>query len=561
MRRSSKINIYEHGLERNKANYVPLTPLSFLKRSAAVFPDGVALIYGDRTQDWRTTYARCRRLASALRNHGIRKGDTVATLLPNVPAMFEAHFGVPMIGAVLNTLNTRLDSESIAFMLRHSEAKVLLVDGEYSAVVEGALASLGRTRPRVIDVEDPAAPAGPATDDTTYEALLEQGDPEASWRLPDDEWEAIALNYTSGSTGNPKGVVTHHRGAYLNAAGNAHAWQMTHHPRYLWTLPMFHCNGWCFPWTLALMAGTSICLRRVDPVEVFRLIRQHEVTHLCGAPIVYSALLSAPAELRAGITHTVCGMIAGAAPPVALLERGEAMGFKLTHVYGLTEVYGPSAVCAPQPAWADLPPGERARLTGRQGVPYAFQEAVTVFDPGTMRPVPADGETMGEVFFRGNAVMKGYLKNPDATRDAFAGGWFHSGDLAVVHSDGYVKVKDRSKDIIISGGENISSLEVEDALHRHPDVLVAAVVAEPDPKWGEVPCAFIELRPGTTSTVENLIIFCREHLAHYKVPKHFVFGEVPKTATGKVQKFVLRERVKSASAIDDAQASAKTTSS
>jgi fatty-acyl-CoA synthase len=542
--------MYDEGLGRNEANYVPLSPLSYLSRAAQVFPDTPAIVYGALRQDWRATYIRCRRLASALQRHGVRKGDTVSVLLPNVPAMFEAHFGVPMAGAVINTLNTRLDSDSIAFMLRHSEAKVLLMDPEYSAVVERALASVGALRPLLISVDDPTATPSTSITGLTYESFLATGDPDAHWRLPDDEWDAIALNYTSGSTGNPKGVVTHHRGAYLNAAGNAHAWQMPHHPRYLWTLPMFHCNGWCFPWTLALMAGTSICLRRVDAAEVFRLIREHEVTHLCGAPIVYSTLLNAPIALRAGIHHTVRGMIAGAAPPVAVLEQSEAIGFCLTHVYGLTEVYGPSAICAPQIAWETLPSSERARLIGRQGVPYAFQEAVNVFDPISMAPVPADGTTMGEVFFRGNAVMKGYLKNPDATREAFAHGWFHTGDLAVVHRDGYIKLKDRSKDVIISGGENISSLEVEDALHRHPAVLLAAVVAQPDAKWGEVPCAFVELKAGAEVTPAALIAFCRQELAHFKIPKRIVFAELPKTATGKVQKFILRTRVKSASAID-----------
>ena len=546
----ARTNPYALGLDKNAANHVALSPLSFLERAAFVYPDRTAILYGGRAQDWRRTYERCRRLASALVQRGIGSGDTVAAMLPNTPAMFEAHFGVPMSGAVLNTLNTRLDAEAIAFMLQHGEARVLLTDREFAPVVAKALAMLGARRPLVIEVEDELAPPGDRLGELTYEQFLDAGDPQFAWQLPADEWDAIALNYTSGTTGNPKGVVTHHRGAYLNAANNVIAWSLPHHPVYLWTLPMFHCNGWCFPWTMALVAGTSVCLRRVDPAVIWPLVREHRVTHLCGAPIVYSMLIHAPAALRDGIAWDLHGLIAGAPPPAAVIEGCEAAGIRLTHVYGLTEVYGPAAVCAKQEHWAGLPAEERARLNGRQGVTYPLQQAVAVLDPETMQPVPADGETIGEIFFRGNIVMKGYLKNPGATDEAFAGGWFHTGDLAVMYPDGYVKIRDRSKDIIISGGENISSIEVEDALHRHPAVLLAAVVALPDAKWGEVPCAFVELKPGTEVSEEALIAFCRDQLARFKVPKRVLFGELPKTSTGKIQKFQLRGRVKSASAIE-----------
>ncbi|GHC86804.1 acyl-CoA synthetase [Pseudorhodoferax aquiterrae] len=543
-------NPYAQGLDRNAANFVALSPLSFLERAAAVYPQRRAIVYGERVQDWRTTYARCRRLASALAGLGVRSGDTVAVMLPNVPAMFEAHFGVPMAGAVLNTLNTRLDAEAIAFQLQHGEARVLLTDREFASVVGPALQRLGGQRPLVVEVEDDSAPGGARLGEIGYEQLLQRGDPDFAWQLPADEWDAIALNYTSGTTGNPKGVVTHHRGAYLNAANNVIAWSLPHHPVYLWTLPMFHCNGWCFPWTMALVAGTSVCLRRVDPALIWPLVRRERVTHMCGAPIVYSMLINAPAELRAGLAQPLQGLIAGAAPPAAVIEGCEAAGIALTHVYGLTEVYGPGAVCAKQEEWLALPADEQARLNGRQGVAYPLQQAVAVLDPLTLQPVPADGETMGEIFFRGNVVMKGYLKNPEATAEAFAGGWFHTGDLAVLHPDGYVKIKDRSKDIIISGGENISSIELEDVLHRHPAVLLAAVVALPDAKWGEVPCAFVEPKPGAQLDEAVLLAFCREHLARFKVPKRIVLGEVPRTSTGKVQKFLLRERMQSASAIE-----------
>ena len=545
-----RINPYVTGLEKNAANFVALSPLSFIERTARIYPQRTAIIYGERQQTWGRTYTRCRQLASALSKRGVGVGNTVAVMLPNVPAMLEAHFGVPMSGAVLNTLNTRLDAEAIAFMLRHGEAKVLLTDREFAKVVAPALAMLGADAPLVIEVEDPDAPAGEYLGQLSYEALLAEGNPAFAWRQPADEWDAIALNYTSGTTGNPKGVVTHHRGAYLNAASNVISWQLPHHATYLWTLPMFHCNGWCFPWTMALIAGTSVCLRRVDPALIYPLIREHHITHMCGAPIVYSMLIHASADLRSGIEHTVHGLIAGAAPPAAVIEGCEAAGIELTHVYGLTEVYGPAAVCAKQDSWESLSIEERAALNGRQGVPYPLQEDVTVLDPDTMQPVPADGETMGEIFFRGNVVMKGYLKNPAATEEAFAGGWFHTGDLAVMYPDGYVKIKDRSKDIIISGGENISSIEVEDTLCRHPAVMLAAVVAQPDEKWGEVPCAFVELKPGAVTTEADIIEFCRSHLARFKVPKRVVFVGLPKTSTGKIQKFVLRDQVKSASAIE-----------
>ena len=546
----TRITPYDVGLDRNAANFVPLSPLSYLERTAAVYPGRLAIIYGDRRQTWVETHARCRRLASALKAQGVGRGDTVAVMLPNVPAMVELHFGVPAVGAVLNTLNTRLDAEAVAFMLAHGEARVLFTDREFAPVVEAALQGLERP-PLVIEVEDDTAPPGKRLGSIDYEQFLDQGrvDDDA-WQLPADEWDAIALNYTSGTTGNPKGVVTHHRGAYLNAASNVISWTMPEHPVYLWTLPLFHCNGWCFPWTVALMAGVNVCLRKVEAEPIFDLIREHRVTHLCAAPIVYSLLINAPATVRAGIEHPVNGLIAGAAPPQAVLEGCSEIGITITHVYGLTEVYGPSTVCAKQEGWDSLPAGEQAALNGRQGVAYPMQQAATVLDPETLEPVPADGETVGEIFFRGNVVMQGYLKNQAATDEAFAGGWFHTGDLAVKYPDGYMKIKDRSKDVIISGGENISSLEVEDALHRHPAVLIAAVVAMPDTRWGEVPHAFVELKPGAELEATALIEFAREHLARFKVPKKITFGAVPRTSTGKVQKFVLREQVRSASAIE-----------
>jgi len=543
-------NPYSLGLDKNPANFVPLSPLSYLERSALVYPDRPSVIHGERRFTWRETYVRCRRLASALVQRGIVIGDTVAAMLPNVPAMAEAHFGVPMCGAVLNTLNTRLDAEAIAFMLQHGEAKVLLTDAEFSPVVEKALALLPGKRPYVIDVHDDLYVGGKRLGEIEYEDFLALGDPDHAWSLPSDEWNAICLNYTSGTTGNPKGVVYHHRGAYLNAASNIISWAMPPHTVYLWTLPMFHCNGWCFPWTMAANAGTNVCLRRVEPATIFDLARKHHVTHLCGAPIVYATLINTPDAMREGLTWKLNGLIAGAAPPVAIIEGAERIGIELTHVYGLTEVYGPASVCAKQEGWDKLPIEERARLNGRQGVPYHLQQAIEVMDPATMLRVPRDGETMGEIMFRGNITMKGYLKNPKATEDSFAGGWFHTGDLAVMQPDGYVKIKDRSKDIIISGGENISSVEVEDVLYRHPAVLTAAVVAMPDPKWGEVPCAFVELKEGKAATEEELIGWCRGQMARFKAPKQVRFIAIPKTSTGKIQKYVLRQQLKSASAIE-----------
>jgi fatty-acyl-CoA synthase len=536
-------------LPKVQANYAPLTPLTFIERAAYVYPDLPAVVYGATRTTWKQTYARCRRLASALARRGIGKNDVVAIMAPNTPPMYEAAFGVPMCGGVVNTLNTRLDGETLAFMLRHGGAKVLITDREFSPAIETALSLLDR-KPIVIDIADPAHPDGKLLGEIEYEAFLAEGDPEYAWRPPADEWDAIALNYTSGTTGDPKGVVYHHRGAHLNAVSNILNWGMPHHAVYLWTLPMFHCNGWCFPWTVAERAGVNVCLRRVEAKAVLDAIRDNHVTHMCGAPIVYGMLINAPEAWRAGINHRIAGQVAGAAPPAAIIEGADRIGIDLTHVYGLTEVYGPASVCAKQESWAFLPIDQRAERNGRQGVRTPLQEAMAVLDPETMQPVPWDGETMGEIMFRGNITMKGYLKNPDATGKAFAGGWFHTGDLAVMQPDGYAKIRDRSKDIIISGGENISSLEVEETLYRHPAVLSAAVVAQPDEKWGETPCAFVELKPGSTVTAEELRDFCRQHMARFKVPKTFVFQEIPKTSTGKIQKFVLRELARSASAIE-----------
>jgi fatty-acyl-CoA synthase len=540
---------YLTGLDRNQANFTPLTPLTFIERAAYVHPDHLAVVHGEQRFTWRETYARCRRLASALARRGIGRNDTVAVMAPNIPAMVEAAFGVPMCGAILNTLNTRLDAETIAFMLRHGGARALITDREFSVTVEKALALLNE-RPLVIDIDDPGFTGGKALGEIGYEAFLAEGDPDYAWENPADEWDAIALNYTSGTTGDPKGVVYHHRGAYLNAISNVLDWDMPQHAVYLWTLPLFHCNGWCFPWTVAERAGTNVCLRRVEAKAALDAIRTHKVTHMCGAPIVYSMLINAPADLRAGIDHRIAGQIAGAAPPLAIIEGADAIGIELTHVYGLTETYGPASVCAKHDGWRALPIEQRAERNGRQGVRVPMQEAMTVLDPQTMQPVPWDGETMGEIMFRGNITMKGYLKNAHATEAAFGGGWFHTGDLAVMQPDGYIKIRDRSKDIIISGGENISSLEVEDALYSHPAVLNVAVVAQPDEKWGETPCAFVELKPGASATADELRAFCREHMARYKVPSTFVFRELPKTSTGKIQKFVLRDLAKSASAIE-----------
>ena len=535
------MNAYSSGLDRNQANHAPLSPLSFIERAAMVYPRRVAVVHGQVRRTWAEVYERSRRLASALRRHGVGPGVTVAAMLPNVPAMYEAHFGVPMSGGVLNGLNVRLDAEAIAFMLQHGEARVLLTDREFSGVIEAALARLEH-KPLVIDVEDALFPGGKALGDLEYEQFLAQGDPEYDWQLPADEWDAISLSYTSGTTGNPKGVVYHHRGAYLNAVSNILVWNMPPHPVYLWTLPMFHCNGWCFPWTLAAQAGTSVCLRAVRADAIFDLIRREGVDHLCGAPIVLNLMVQAPAAMKQGIDRKVKVMTAAAAPPPAVLEAMARMGFDVTHVYGLTEVYGPAVVCDWQQEWNELPIPRQAEIKARQGVRYPMLEGLMVADPETLQPVPRDGATLGEVFFRGNVVMKGYLKNPAATKQAFRDGWFHSGDLAVWHPDGYIEIKDRSKDIIISGGENISSIEVENILYRHPAVLEAAVVARPDDKWGETPCAFIGLKPEASATAEEIIAFCREHIAHFKVPRTVVFGPLPKTSTGKIQKFQLRKQ-------------------
>jgi fatty-acyl-CoA synthase len=540
---------YDQGLDRNPANHVPLTPVSFLAKAAYTYPERLAIIHGERRYTWRQAYSRARQLASALSKRGIGKGDTVAAMLANTPEMVDMHFGPAMIGAVLNTLNTRLDAEAIAFMLDHGEAKVLVTDCEFAPIIEKAL-TLVKQRPLVIDVDDVLKESGKRLGDIEYEVFIADGDPQFAWQPPADEWDAVCLNYTSGTTGNPKGVVYHYRGAYLNAVNNILDWSMPKHPVYLWTLPMFHCNGWCFPWTIAAAAGTHVCLRKVDAKLILSLIREHKVTHYCGAPIVHNLLINAPSEWKSGIDHAVHCLVAGAPPPAAVIEGMARMGFDMTHVYGLTEVYGPAAVCAKQPEWSGLPLEEQVKLNGRQGVAYLLQDDMTVMDPATMTPVPADGETMGEIMFRGNITMRGYLKNPKATDEAFRGGWFHSGDLAVMHPDGYAKIKDRSKDIIISGGENISSQEVEDVLSRHPAVMLSAVVAQPDEKWGETPCAFIELKDGATATEEEILAFCRERMARFKVPKKIIFRALPKTSTGKIQKFVLRDWARSADAIE-----------
>ncbi|MGL1833794.1 acyl-CoA synthetase [Rhodocyclaceae bacterium SMB388] len=542
---------YDQGLAKNAANYVPLTPLTFIERSASIYPDRVAVIHGERRFAWGACYDRSRRLASALVRLGVGKNDTVAVVLNNTPEMFECHFGVPGSGAVLNTINTRLDAETIAFILNHGEAKVLLTDREYSRTVAQALELTGRSDLIVIDVDDPEYTGpGERIGSMEYEALLATGQQDFDFIQPEDEWDAISLNYTSGTTGNPKGVVYHHRGAYLNAMSNIVSWGMPPQAVYLWTLPMFHCNGWCFPWTMAANAGVNVCLRRVEPRLIFEQIRAHRVTHYCGAPIVHSMLANAPEQWREGIDHKVSGLVAAAPPPAAVIEGMARIGFDITHVYGLTETYGPAAVCAKHDEWNTLTLSEQVAKNGRQGVRYHAQEGLTVMDGDTMECVPADGQTMGEIMFRGNLVMKGYLKNEKATEEAFRGGWYHTGDLAVMQSDGYVKIKDRSKDIIISGGENISSIEVEDALYKHPAVMAAAVVATPNEKWGEVPCAFVELRDDASVTMDELIAHCRQHLAGFKVPKKVVFTTLPKTSTGKIQKFVLREQARSAAAID-----------
>jgi fatty-acyl-CoA synthase len=531
-------SIYDD-LPQRPANFESLSPLSFLRRSATLYPTETSVIHGPETYTWAETYARCCRLASALAARGIGRGDTVAAMLPNTPAMFEAHFAIAMIGGVLNAINTRLDTKTISFIFGHGEARLLLTDAEFAGVVGPALSD--HPLMTVVDVEDGAVPAQ-RLGSLTYAELLDEGDPSFDWQMPDDEWHAISLNYTSGTTGDPKGVVYHHRGAYLNAVNNAVSWGMGLHPRYLWTLPMFHCNGWCFPWTLAALAGTTICLRQVREEAIFDAIRTYKVTHFCGAPVVLNALINAPDEMKHGIDHEISVMTAGAAPPAAVIQGMEELGFDVTQVYGLTETYGPMVVSAWKHVWDDLPISERSALKSRQGIPSIMAEDLMVADPETLEPVPWDGETQGEIFMRGNITMKGYLKNQPTTDAAFAGDWFHSGDIAVRHPDGYVQIKDRSKDVIISGGENISSIEIEDVLFRHPAILEAAVVARADDKWGEHPCAFVTLKPGHELSADAVIEHCRAELARFKVPRTVVFSDLPKTSTGKVQKFVLRTR-------------------
>ena len=534
---------FETDLDKNAANHVPLTPLSFLARTAAVYPSRTSVIHGDQRFTWAETRDRCHRLASALAKAGITKGDTVTVMAPNVPPSFEATFGVPMTGAILNALNTRLDASTIAFILNHGEAKALITDTDFAPIVKRALAELGREI-LVIDYADPTIEDGERLGSVEYEDFLAGGDPGFEAVVPESEWDSLALNYTSGTTGNPKGVVYHHRGAYLNAIANSTVWGMKKHPIYLWTLPMFHCNGWCFPWTITMLGGTHVCLRRVEAKPINDAIADHGVSHMCGAPVVMNMLLNAPDDARRDWDHPLAMMTAGAAPPATVIEGMEAKGVAITHVYGLTEVYGPVAVCEWHDEWNDLPIGEQADLKSRQGVRYPVLEGLMVANPDTLEPVPSDGETMGEVMMRGNVVMKGYLKNPSATEEAFKGGWFHTGDLGVMHPSGYIELKDRSKDIIISGGENISTIEVESVLFRHPAVLEAAVVARPDDKWGETPCAFVTLKPGASADEASLIAYCRENMAHFKAPKTVVFGDLPKTSTGKVQKFTLRDKAR-----------------
>ena len=538
-------NPFETGLDKNPANFQALTPLSFIERSAATYPNRIAVIHGDIRRTWAETWTRCRQLASALEKRDIQPGQTVAAMLPNIPAMFEAHFGVPLAGCVLNTLNIRLDADAISYMLAHGEAKVILVDPEFAEVIQAAVAKL-ESKPLIIDVADPEfLGETQGIGELEYEALLAEGDPDYAYRLPSDEWQAISLNYTSGTTGKPKGVVYHHRGAYLNAVSNILEWAMPHHPVYLWTLPMFHCNGWCFPWTIAANAGVSVCLRKVDPKRITDLIAEEGVTHFSGAPIVLNGLVNLPADQKRVFDHPVKVTTAGAAPPASVIAGVEKLGIEVTHVYGLTEVYGPVTVCAWREAWNELPLETRAKIKARQGVRYHMLEALCVADPVTLEPVAKDGQTIGEILMRGNNVMKGYLKNAEATEKALEGGWYHTGDLAVWHADGYIEIKDRSKDIIISGGENISTIEVEDAIYSHPAVEEAAVVAKPDEKWGETPCAFVKLKIGYGEVTEaDIIAHCRKHLASFKVPKTVIFSELPKTSTGKIQKFVLREEAK-----------------
>jgi len=541
---STQGSIFEIGLGRTAANFAPLTPVGFLPRAASIHPDRVAVIHGDRRITYREFHARARRLAGALARRGVGPGDTVAAMLPNVPAMLDAHFGVPMLGAVLNTINTRLDTHTITYILEHGEAKALITDREYAAVVGPALAGSAR-KPLVVDVDDPLYQGpGDRLGEVEYEEFLATGPEDFVWTPPADESAAIALNYTSGTTGNPKGVVYHHRGAFLETVGNIVAWPLPPRAVYLWTLPMFHCNGWCYTWAVTAMGGTHVCLRRVDPPQVFRLIAQHGVSHMCGAPTVLTMLIQTPPEQRVTFEQVVQIQTGGSSPPAKVIRAMNEMGFNVMHIYGLTEVHGPSTLCAWQEAWDTLAVEEQAAKQARQGVRYPQVDGQIVAEPKTLAPVPADGRVIGEVMLRGNTVMLGYLKDPNATEEAFRGGWFHTGDLAVQHADGYIEIKDRSKDIIISGGENISSIEVEIALNRHPAVMMSAVVARPDEKWGETPCAFVQLRPGAAATAEELISFCRDNLPHFAVPRTVVFGPLPTTATGKIQKYTLRERAR-----------------
>lgn len=543
------VNMYENGLGRSPANFVPLTPISFLDRAAQIAPDGVAVVFENKIFTWRQTLERSKRLASALISKGIKKGDTVSILAANIPEMYEAHFGVPMAQAVLNAINTRLDHSAVSFILKHAESKVFIVDSFYLDLAKRALSQL-QILPTILIIEDSMSERVESSNWFSYEEFLKEGNPNFQWAPPDDEWQAIALNYTSGTTGDPKGVVYHHRGAFLDAVSNVLAWDMPQKPIYLWTLPMFHCNGWCFPWSVAMQVGTNICLRKVDPQLISSLVDQYSVTHYTGAPIVHHALMRFCREQGKIFAHEVNALVGGASPPAAMIEGLESIGIRVTHGYGLTETYGATVTCGLREEWRNLSPRERADRIGRQGVRYPLQFAVDVMDPNTMKPVPRDGATLGEVMVKGSIVMSGYLKNPSATEVAFKGGWFHTGDLAVMCEDGNIKVKDRAKDIIISGGENISSLEIEEVLYRHPAVGLAAAVAQPDIKWGESPCVFVELRPGMTCTEEELVEFCRENMAHFKIPKKIVFCEIPKTATGKIQKHILRTKVKSTSAIE-----------
>ena len=535
--------IYDQALDAGPANFEQLSPLRFIERTARIYPEAVAVVHDGLRRTWAQTYDRCVRIASALRARGIGRGDTVAVLAANIPEMFEAHFAVPMAGGVLNAINTRLDAEAVAFILTHGEARVLMVDPEFAELAQRAVRIARGRDILVVDIPDPGFAGGHRVGTLSYDDLLAEGRPDFDWPMPPDEWDAISLNYTSGTTGDPKGVVYHHRGAALNAMANILSWDMPHHARYLWTLPMFHCNGWCFPWTIAVNAGVCICLRSVRPEPIFRLIRDEKVTHFCGAPIVMNMLVNAPDAMK-DFDHPVKAMVAGAPPPASVIAAVEAMGIEITHVYGLTETYGPSVVCAWKDEWDGLQGADRARMKSRQGVRNPALGGLMVADPATMEPMPADGETMGEIFMRGNNVMKGYLKNPSATEESFKGGWFASGDLGVMHPDGYVELKDRSKDIIISGGENISSIEVEDVLYKHPEVMEAAVVARPHERWGETPCAFVRLKPGANVTEAEMIAFCRQHMAHFKAPKTVIFTDLPKTSTGKIQKFLLRNQAR-----------------